>query len=205
MPQLSGKFRKALAYAFDLHAKQVKKPSGVPYVGHLLSVTGTVLEHGASETQAIAALLHDAAEDQGGRKTLTRIEKKFGAAVAEMVDDCTDTLEDPKPPWLERKRAFIRHLPHFPNAVLPVIAADKLDNCRRMLTNLRAMGDRVWTTMSGGRQRLWYYRSVVEALRPRMATISPRLFDELEQAVTELERTADKRSSRRKAKKRRSR
>ena len=112
MPQqLSEKFRKALSYAFDLHADQIKKASGVPYVGHLLSVAGTVLEHSGTETQAIAALLHDAAEDQGGRKTLSKIERKFGRAVADIVEDCTDTFETPKPPWLERKRSYLRHLP----------------------------------------------------------------------------------------------
>jgi (p)ppGpp synthase/HD superfamily hydrolase len=192
MQQLSTKFRKALSYAFDLHADQIKKASGVPYVGHLLSVAGTVLEHSGTETQAIAALLHDAAEDQGGRKTLNKIEKKFGREVAEIVEDCTDTFESPKPPWMERKRTYLRHLSQFSDQVLLVAAADKLDNCRRTLTNLRAVGKDVWKTVSGGRERLWYYRTVVEALRPRLTRLAPRLFDELEMAVDELERTAAK-------------
>jgi (p)ppGpp synthase/HD superfamily hydrolase len=190
MARLSSKFRKALTYAFDLHADQMKKLSGVPYVGHLLSAAGSVLEHGGTETQAIAALLHDAAEDQGGRKTLNKIEKKFGADVAAIVEDCTDTFEDPKPPWKERKRAFIRHVGHFPDDALIVIAADKLDNCRRTLTNLRATGKSVWKTVSGGRERLWYYRSVVDAMKPRLLKIAPRLCDELEEAVSDLEKAA---------------
>jgi (p)ppGpp synthase/HD superfamily hydrolase len=197
MSQLSGKFRKALAFAFDLHADQVKKPSGVPYVGHLLTAAATVLEPGGTETQAIAALLHDAAEDQGGRKTLNKIEKKFGSEVAAIVEDCTDTFESPKPPWIERKRAFIRHLAHFPDEVMLVTAADKLDNCRRMVTNLRVTGKGVWKTVSGGRERLWYYRSVVEAMRPRLVKIAPRLFDELDQAVSDLEQTAGRNGARR--------
>jgi (p)ppGpp synthase/HD superfamily hydrolase len=190
MPTLSPQFRKALVYAFDLHADQLKKLSGVPYVGHLLSAAGTVLEHGGTEIQAIAALLHDAAEDQGGRKTLNKIAKKFGTEVAEIVEDCTDTFEDPKPPWKERKRTFIRHLARYPDESLIVIAADKLDNCRRTLTNLRAIGKAVWKTVSGGRERLWYYRSVLNAMGPRLAKIAPRLLDELEQAVSDLEKTA---------------
>jgi (p)ppGpp synthase/HD superfamily hydrolase len=197
MPKLSSKFRKALVYAFDLHADQIKKASGSPYVGHLLSAAATVLEHGGSETQGIAALLHDAAEDQGGRKTLNKIEKKFGAEVAAIVEDCTDTFEDPKPPWKERKRAFIRHLTHFPDEALIVIAADKLDNCRRTLTNLRAMGKAVWKTVSGGPERLWYYRSVLGAMKPRLSKLAPRLCDELDQAVSELEKTARRPQSKR--------
>jgi (p)ppGpp synthase/HD superfamily hydrolase len=196
MPRLSSKFRKALTYAFDVHANQVKKGSGSPYVGHLLSAAGSVLEHGGSETQAIAALLHDAAEDHGGRKQLNKIEKKFGIEVAEIVEDCTDTFEAPKPPWTDRKRAFIRHLPHFPDEALIVIAADKLDNCRRTLTNLRAIGKDVWKTVSGGRDRLWYYRSVVDAIRPRLEKLAPRLLDELEQAVSDLEKASKKAGSR---------
>jgi (p)ppGpp synthase/HD superfamily hydrolase len=196
MPHLSDKFRKALGYSFDLHADQVKKLSGVPYVGHLLSVAGSVLEHGGSEAQAIAALLHDAAEDQGGRRTLAKIEHRFGPVVADIVEDCTDSFEDPKPPWKERKRTFIRHLPRFPDETLIVCAADKLDNCRRTLTNLRAIGNDVWKTVSGGRERLWYYRSVVEAMAPRLQKIAPRLLDELEEAVSDLEKTAAKRGSR---------
>lgn len=197
MAQLSVKFRKALAYAFDLHATQLKKASGVPYVGHLLSTAGTVIEHGGSETQAIAALLHDAAEDQGGRKTLQRIEKKFGADVAAIVEDCTDTFESPKPPWIERKRTFVRHLAHFPDDVLLVTAADKLDNCRRTLAKIRVLGSAVWKTVSGGRERLWYYRSVVEAMRPRLGKLSPDVFFELDQTVTALERAAGKSPTRR--------
>jgi (p)ppGpp synthase/HD superfamily hydrolase len=192
MPHLSDNFRKALTFAFDLHADQTKKLNGVPYVGHLLSVAGCVLEHGASEAQAIAALLHDAAEDQGGRKTLGKIERRFGTMVAQIVEDCTDTFESPKPAWKERKRTFIRHLPRFPDESLIVCAADKLDNCRRTLTNLRAMGKDVWKTVAGGRERLWYYRSVVDAMAPRLARIAPRLLDELEEAVSDLERTAAK-------------
>jgi (p)ppGpp synthase/HD superfamily hydrolase len=200
MPQqLSENFRKALSYAFDLHADQIKKASGVPYVGHLLSVAGTVLEHSGTETQAIAALLHDAAEDQGGRKTLNKIERKFGREVADIVEDCTDTFETPKPPWLERKRSYLRHLPGFSDEVLLVVGADKLDNCRRTLTNLRLMGKDVWKTVSGGRLRLWYYRTIVEALRPRLTHLAPRLFYELEQAVSDLELAAGARKAKTKS------
>jgi (p)ppGpp synthase/HD superfamily hydrolase len=46
-------------------------------------VATLVIEHGDSEEQAIAALLHDAAEDHGGVGTLGKIKSLFGEAVAE--------------------------------------------------------------------------------------------------------------------------
>ena len=67
-PRLTPKFIEAFVYAADKHAGQTRKASGVPYIGHLLSVAGLVIEADGTETQAIAALLHDAAEDQGGHR-----------------------------------------------------------------------------------------------------------------------------------------
>lgn len=109
-PCLTPKFVDALAYAADKHATQTRKASQVPYLGHLLSVAGLVIEADGTEKQAIAALLHDAAEDQGGEPTLAEIREKFGADVASIVAECSDTVETPKPPWRERKERYIRHL-----------------------------------------------------------------------------------------------
>jgi (p)ppGpp synthase/HD superfamily hydrolase len=61
---LTRKFDEALAFAAELHRQQRRKGAETPYIGHLLSVAGLVLENGGTEEQAIAALLHDAIEDQ---------------------------------------------------------------------------------------------------------------------------------------------
>src|SRR5579859_2711680 len=95
---LTNRFDLALAYASRAHREQLRKGSDIPYVAHLLSVCAIVLEHGGDEDQAIAALLHDAVEDQGGRPRLADIEKQFGPRVAEIVAACTDADVMPKPP-----------------------------------------------------------------------------------------------------------
>ena len=101
------RFDEALAYASRLHARQARKGAGGPYIGHLLAVTAIVLEHGGDEDEAIAALLHDAVEDQGGRPRLEEIRGRFGDAVADIVDGCTDAYTVPKSPWRERKEAYL--------------------------------------------------------------------------------------------------
>ncbi len=110
MLPISSRFREATDYALTLHAEQRRKGSNVPYIAHLFAVAALAMEHGADEDQAIAALLHDAVEDQGGEPTLIAIREKFGDRVAELVDGCTDAYVQPKPPWRERKEAYLAHL-----------------------------------------------------------------------------------------------
>lgn len=137
----------------------------MPYVAHLLSVTGLVLEYGGDEDEAIAALLHDAAEDQGGEATLAEIRNRFGARVAEIVAACSDTLDDPKPPWRERKEQAIATARAADPSVRLVMAADKLHNATSVLREWRDVGDDVWQRFRGGRDgSLWYYREMAVAL-----------------------------------------
>ena len=109
MTKLTARFDDALTYAHQVHGDQVRKGNGAPYIGHLMGVASIVLDDGGSEDEAIGALLHDAAEDQGGRTRLDEIRSKFGDAVAAIVEDCTDSWETPKRPWIERKREYIKH------------------------------------------------------------------------------------------------
>src|SRR5437773_10990452 len=110
--KLSRQFEKALVYATRAHCDQTRKKTKIPYIAHILGVTAIAMEYGANETEAIAALLHDAVEDCGGEKRLRDIEKKFGKGVAKIVQGCTDTDQTPKPPWLERKKAYGAHVRH---------------------------------------------------------------------------------------------
>ncbi len=182
------RFRDALVYAATLHAGQRRKVSGAPYISHLLRVAGIVLEYGADEDEAIAALLHDAIEDQGGATTREEIRRKFGDRVVEIVDGCSDTDQQPKPPWQARKEAFLDRLRHSGPSVRLVVAADKLDNMRSLAAGLRRQGNEVWSGFRGGRSgTLWYHRAVVELL----AQDGPHpLVDELSRAVDEIERLA---------------
>jgi len=138
---LTSRFENALVYAAQLHARQVRKRSNVPYIAHLLGVTSLVLEDGGQEDEAIAALLHDAVEDQGGIETLKEIQQKFGLEVADIVIGVTDAISDPKPPWRERKEAYIASIRTASPAVLRVSLADKVYNARATLRDIRREGE----------------------------------------------------------------
>lgn len=184
---LSKRFNEALTFAADLHATQERKGSGVPYIAHLLGVSSIALEYGATEDEAIAALLHDAIEDRGGAATREEIRRRFGDRVTEIVDGCTDSDITPKPPWQKRKEAYIAHLPTASPSVILVSAADKLHNARSILQDYRILGEELWDRFKGGKAgTLWYYRALVEAFRK--TPNSPFLIDELDRTVTEIDR-----------------
>jgi GTP pyrophosphokinase len=185
---LSSRFNDAFFYAAALHAEQRRKLSGEPYLAHLLSVAALVMEHGGNEDEAIAALLHDAAEDQGGQPTLDEIGRRFGPTVAEIVEGCTDAIETPKPPWRPRKEAYIARLQKASASVRLLSAADKLHNARAILREYRRAGESLWSNFRGGREgTLWYYRTVAETLK---AAGADPLVEELDRTVTEIERLA---------------
>lgn len=182
---LSDKFTEALVYAAQLHATQIRKGSGVPYIAHLLGVASIALEYGANESEAIAALLHDAIEDQGGAKIRDEIQQRFGETVAQIVEGCTDTDLTPKPPWRDRKEAYLAHISHTSASVRLVSAADKLYNCQSILKDYRQIGDEIWQRFTGKKEgTLWYYRSLVNAFRQVETT---PLIEELDRVVAELE------------------
>jgi (p)ppGpp synthase/HD superfamily hydrolase len=183
--RLGPRFEDALQYAARLHARQTRKGASIPYVSHLMSVCALVLEDGGDEDQAIAALLHDAVEDQGGAPVLEEIRRRFGDRVADIVDGCTDADTTPKPPWRERKERYVAHLRHASADVLRVSAADKLHNARSILSDLRRHGDAVWSRFTADRDNvLWYYRSLVSAYE---AAGGSALADEVKRVVAEIE------------------
>ena len=192
-PALSRKFISALSYAARLHANQIRKRTGRPYIGHLLGVASIVIEYGGDEEMAIAALLHDAVEDQGGLPRLREIRRKFGTRVAEIVDGCTDAYSIPKPPWLERKRAYLARVGKESADERLVSAADKLSNARETLHDLRVHGEGVFERFAGKKEgTLWYYRALIAAFR---AAGNNPLVDELDRVVSELEAISGKASS----------
>jgi (p)ppGpp synthase/HD superfamily hydrolase len=185
-PRLTPRFVEAMAYAAEKHATQTRKGSDIPYLGHLLSVAGLVIDADGTETEAIAALLHDAAEDQGGEETLAQIREKFGDEVAEIVRECSDTFETPKPPWRERKENYIRHLLKASDGAILVSLADKLHNGRAILRDYRDVGDQLWTrfNVKDPQQHLWYYRSLLDVYAQR---INNWMVDELREVIDALE------------------
>ncbi len=185
---LGDRFEQALQFAAAAHRTQVRKGSGIPYVGHLLGVCSLVIEDGGSEDEAIGALLHDAAEDQGGEPMLEQIRQRFGDHVAGIVAACSDTFESPKPPWRVRKEGYVEHLGDQPESALRVSLADKLFNARAILRDYLLVGDNVWKRFQAGRDgQIWYYRQLAERFR---VLLPGRMAVELSEVVDELERAA---------------
>ena len=191
--RLTEHFDRAVQYANRIHADQTRKGTDVPYMTHLLGVASLVLENGAqSEEEVIGALLHDAAEDQGGRPRLEDIREQFGEQVAHIVDACTDSYENPKPPWRPRKEAYVAHVRERverggDEAALRVSLADKLHNTRAIIADVRESGDALFERFSGKKDgTIWYYAALVEAFRG----FPNRMLGELEREVTELRRLA---------------
>ena len=164
---LTSRFLDAVQFAFAAHSEQTRKGSDTPYIGHLLHVASNVIDAGGTEELAVAALLHDAVEDQGGVKMLTAIREKFGDRVAQIVEACSDSVDGEKrPPWRERKEAYIERLSSADADVRLVSAADKLSNARAIVSDLRTIGERLWDRFNAPKDdQLWYYRAIVFALQ----------------------------------------
>ena len=185
-PRLTARFSEALSYATELHQHQRRKGGDIPYIGHLLSVASLVIEADGSETQVIAALLHDAAEDQGGAETLADIESRFGTSVAAIVGECSDTLETTKPAWRIRKQRYVAHLAEVSADTILVSLADKLDNSRAILRDLRNQGPSLWNrfSQSDPEDHLWYCRNLAAQFRIRTDNW---MVDELARAIAQIE------------------
>lgn len=192
--KLGPRFLRAFQFAAKKHAGQTRKASSTPYIAHLMGVASLVLEFGGDEDVAIAALLHDVVEDCGGAPILEEVRWKFGSRVAKIVDGCTDSDTEPKPPWRERKETYIEHLRSADAETRLVSAADKLNNVRSILSDYREVGESIWDRFNGGREgTLWYYRALLEEfLRGKPC----RLIRELQVAVRELEASANVAGSR---------
>jgi (p)ppGpp synthase/HD superfamily hydrolase len=191
--RLTERFDRAVRYANRIHADQTRKGTGVPYVTHLLGVASLVLENGAeSEDEVIGALLHDAAEDQGGRPRLEDIRQQFGEQVGHIVDACTDTYDKPKPPWRDRKEAYVTRVRERverggDEPALRVSLSDKLHNTRAIVADVRESGDAVFERFNGEKDgTIWYYTALVEAFRG----FPNRMVGEIEREVAELRRLA---------------
>jgi GTP pyrophosphokinase len=186
MAKLTSRFDDAFRYAHDVHSSQTRKGSGAPYISHLMGVASIVLDDGGGEDEVIAALLHDAVEDQGGRPRLEDIRARFGDAVAKIVEDCTDSWSEPKEPWVDRKQAYIQHARRLTGPSLRVSAADKVHNAYAILRDLRNIGERAWERFNATPDDvLAYYESLVRAYREAGGGV---LVDELDRIVRGIQR-----------------
>ncbi len=183
------RFEEALGYAARLHRAQMRKGTNIPYITHLLAVAAIVGENGGTEDEVIAALLHDAVEDQGGAATREEIRRRFGEAVVAIVDGTSDTDIVPKPRWRERKERYVAHVRDAPRSVRLVSVADKLHNARSILKDLRGEGNAVWRRFTGTKEEtIWYYRALLDAFRA--AGGLEDMVEELDEVVADIEELA---------------
>ena len=183
--RLGPRFERALLFATRKHASQTRKGGAVPYISHLLGVAGLVLEAGGDEDLAIAALLHDVAEDCGGVPMLNQVRRRFGRRVAHIVEGCSDAFTIPKPSWRERKEPYIRHLRTADADTRLVSVADKLHNARSIVADYRELREQIWERFQGKREgTLWYYRALLDEFKRKKPN---RLINEFERVVLELE------------------
>jgi (p)ppGpp synthase/HD superfamily hydrolase len=183
-------FAEALRVAALMHAAQARKGINVPYISHLIGTCSIALEHGATEAEAIAALLHDSIEDIQPAEQARSVVAHFGQEVLRIVEECSDSDTHPKPSWRPRKERYLAHLAKADRAVLLVSASDKLHNARTIVTDFRIYGPSVWDRFTPSRdESLWYYRALLTAFRTNSEHL-PALVAELDRAVTEMERLA---------------
>lgn len=173
-PEFRNALNRAVAFANECHADQLRKQTEIPYVAHLLGVASLVLESGGSSDEAIAGVLHDTIEDcaehyPGGVEALrARIRTEFGPAVLSIVEGCTDAEIVPKPPWRGRKEAYLAHLATASPSVRLVSCCDKLHNARAIVSDLRAIGDALFDRFKPGKAGvLWYYESLAREFEQR--------------------------------------
>lgn len=190
---LTDRFDRAFAYVSLVHGGQRRRGTSAPYIAHLMAVSATVLEYGADEDVAVAALLHDTAEDQGGEPRLADIRSRFGDRVARIVEACSDSLVNtgggrPKLAWEDRKGSFLARLRVADEDFFRVCLADKVHNTRSILRDLRTadIGLRIWDRFSVPKEKsLWYYRSAVDAFREARRRLSGGELGRIDQLVDE--------------------
>jgi (p)ppGpp synthase/HD superfamily hydrolase len=191
--KLGPRFLEGFLFAAEKHAGQTRKTTTVPYIAHLMGVASLALEFGGDEDIAVAALLHDVVEDCGGAPMLKEVKRRFGSRVAKIVNGCTDSDSEPKPPWRARKENYLRHLKDADAETRLVSAADKLNNVRSILSDYREFGEAIWERFNGGRDgTLWYYRALLKEFKRGKPN---RLIREFELAVRELEMLTKRKNS----------
>jgi len=189
---LTDRFDRALLYATHVHGGQVRKETTIPYIAHLLAVAATVLEYGGSEDMAIAGLLHDAVEDQGGEPRLADIRNRFGDRVADIVRACSDSVANTaagqqKEDWRTRRIRYLEHLKTVDRETRLVSLSDKVHNARSILRDLRKpeVGPAVWDRFKKPKaDTLWYYRELANAFQ---GLLPGQLAEELMEIVIVLE------------------
>ena len=186
---MSGRFNDALVFANDLHREQHLDDLDTGPTSHPVAVASLALKMGADEDEAIAALFHDAVQDQSGAPRLVEITGRFGDRVARILADCTDwNGTGRRPPWRKRKRAYLKSLSSKPVDALLIALAAKTLEVRSIVGALAVHGNVVWDQFTGGRTGvLWYYSALAEVFSRSLPSAGSARFIELVEQMSTLE------------------
>lgn len=193
---LTQRYDDAVKFAREAHDGQVRKSTGTPYISHLLTVSGKVIDVGGDEDEAIAALLHDTVEDVG--VTFDEIQARFGLRVRELVDACTEPHKKPdwtggtQLSWVSRKALFVAQVrnPEFPASAAKIIAADKLHNLGSLFKQLFQEGSVAWEALGGTpADQIEHHGKLKDALGPKLRSddLERSLWKELATLVNDVE------------------
>lgn len=191
-------FTSAMALAVEHHAKQARKRDGEPYLGHLLSVAGNVIEAGGSEAQAAAALLHDINEDQ--HVPFDVVAHRVSPLVADIVRSCSEREEpdgtNRTGTWADRKQMALDHLREMDSTdpSLLVKLADKVNNSEKAVRDFarwkreNGSAEGFWGEFNAGDScQQWWYTSLLAGFREKEYTpLGQTLLDRFASAVDAL-------------------
>ena len=188
--QTTGVIKGAFEIASHEHRDCVRKGTSIPYISHLLAVSALVIEHGGSEVQAAAALLHDVLEDTEIDELMLRA--LIDQPVVDIVVACSDTQKFPKPPWRERKEKYLKHLREMiaepeENQAILVALSDKVHNAETTADLVQYKGKTanvIYDDPSFNAkvdEQVWWYESLVTEFRK--SEVAPDLVDRLDRAV----------------------
>ena len=132
-----------------------------------MGVASIVLDDGGSEDEAIGALLHDAAEDHGGRARLEEIRAPLRRAGRHASSRTAPTRgRRPSGPGSSASATTSNTPARFAPSSLRVAAADKVHNAYAILRDLRNTGEEVWDRFNAPADDvIAYYEGLVRAFR----------------------------------------
>lgn len=127
---------KALEFAREAHAEQLRKYGKEAYIEHPIRVADLVKTVPHTTEMICAAYLHDVVEDTP--VSITDIKKNFGEKVALLVDELTDEFIKEKYPHLNRRKRKEKEVARqagISSASKTIKLADVIDNTRDIITH----------------------------------------------------------------------
>ena len=160
---------RAVAYAAQCHAGQLRKGSNMPYIVHPMEAAAICAGLTDDLEVIVAAMLHDVVEDTDA--TVEEVGELFGERVALLVAGESEDKREHLPAadtWKIRKEESIEHLRSAQDpGVRMVCLGDKLSNIRSIQRDYVRCGDGLWQRFNqkDPAEHAWYYRTIADVLK----------------------------------------